>query len=312
MSRYFLIFGLLFSYLTTAQEYEYVYKNPEDSTYNCYLTITPPDSIEVKGLLVRDYSSLPSLPSNKPYPYKWRDLALENGLIVLYTVTSSYFPELYYQDEAPQRLDEIIHEVVEKHKISKEYIFIGGISASGARAMRFAQFCEMGKSKYGTKITGVFSVDSPLDLERFYNSVHNHKENFTDGMLWEAKLMTKVFKEQFSDSPLNIPEEYRASSVYSYTNPKASNAKWLMNTSVIFFHEPDIDWWIEERGATYFDINSFDIAGLYNYLKLSDHKDVELVTTTQKGFNRKGERNCHSWTIVDEVYLIDWILKRID
>lgn len=197
MSRYFLIFGLLFSYLTTAQEYEYVYKNPEDSTYNCYLTITPPDSIEVKGLLVRDYSSLPSLPSNKPYPYKWRDLALENGLIVLYTVSSSYFPELYYQDEAPQRLDEIIHEVVEKHKISKEYIFIGGISASGARAMRFAQFCEMGKSKYGTKINGVFSVDSPLDLERFYNSVHNHKENFTDGMLWEAKLMTKVFKEQF-------------------------------------------------------------------------------------------------------------------
>jgi len=312
MYRYLLVFSFLLGYTVLGQEYNYVYKNKEDSTYNCYLSITPPDSIEVKGLLIRDYSSLPTLPSNNPYPYKWRDLALENGLIVLYTVTSNYFPELYYKDDAPQRLDEIIHEVVEKHKITKDHIFIGGISASGTRAMRFAQFCEQGKSKYGIKINGVFSVDSPLDLERFYRSVHTHKENFTDGMLWEAKLMTKVFAEQFTDSPDHIPEVYRESSVFSYTNPLESNAKWLMQTSVLFFHEPDIEWWIEARGATYLDINSYDIAGLYNHLKISNHNDVELVTTTQKGFNRKGERNCHSWSIVDEVYLIDWILKQIE
>ncbi len=312
MYRLLILLFFLIVNLTFGQEYNYVYKNKEDSTNNCYLSITPPDSIEVKGLLVRDYSSLPTLPSSKPYPYKWRDLALENGLIVLYTVTSNYFPELCYTDEPLKRLDVIINEVIKKYNVSEDNIFIGGISSSGTRALRFSQYCAMGLSKYNTKINGVFSVDSPLDLERFYNSVEQHKENFTDGMLWEANLMTKVFKEQFSDSPSIIPEVYRGRSVFSYTNPKESNAKWLMNTSLIFFHEPDIEWWIHERGATYFDINSYDIAGLYNYLKLSNHKDVELVTTTQKGFNRKGERNCHSWTIVDEVYLIDWILKRIE
>ena len=311
MYRCLLVFSFLLGCLALGQEYNYIYKNKEDSTYNCYLAITPPQGIDIKGLLVRDYSSLPALPSHKPYPFKWREQALENGLVVLYTVTSNYFPELYYQDNAPVLLDEMIQDVIKTYKIPEQNIFIGGISASGTRALRYAQFCNMGKSKYDIHINGVFSVDSPLDLERFYRSVHTHKDHFKDGMLWEAKLMKTVFAEQFIDSPDHIPDVYRKSSVFSYTNPKESNAKWLMNTSVLFFHEPDIEWWIEERGATYFDINSYDIAGLYNYLKLVKHKDTELVTTTGKGFDRKGNRNCHSWTIVDEEYLIDWIIKRL-
>ncbi len=311
MYRYLLVFSFLLGYTVLGQEYNYVYKNQEDSTYNCYLAITPAKGKAINGLLIRDYSSLPVLPSNKPYPFKWRDLALENGIMVLYTVTSNYFPELYYQDDAPKLLDDMIHEVITSYNIPKDNIFIGGISASGTRAMRYAQFCEMGKSKNNIKVNGVFSVDSPLDLERFYNSVHKHKTNFTDGMLWEANLMTKIFPEQFENSPINIPDTYRKSSVFSYSNPSKSNAKWLLNTSTLLFHEPDIEWWIEERGATYLDMNSFDIAGLYNYLKLAKHKDVELITTTGKGFDRKGNRNCHSWTIVDEVYLINWMLTRL-
>ena len=85
----------------------------------------------------------------------------------------------------------------------------------------------------------------------------------------------------------------------------------LLNTAIIFFHEPDMEWWIKERGATYYDINSFDIAGIYNFLLLHGHKDIELIATTGKGFDRNGLRNCHSWTIVDEDYLINWIIARI-
>ncbi|HRE58461.1 MAG TPA: hypothetical protein PLW09_11620 [Candidatus Kapabacteria bacterium] len=41
-------------------------------------------------------------------------------------------------------LDDIVSEVIEKYGIPKMNIFIGGISASGTRALRYAQYCEQG------------------------------------------------------------------------------------------------------------------------------------------------------------------------
>lgn len=292
------------------QKSEYVYKNKLDSTYNCYLTIIP-DSGKINGLIVRDYSTLPKTDNNRPYPYKWKDLALENGMAIVYTVTSNFFPELYYFDSSLFILDQLINEVVEKHDIPKQNIFIGGISASGTRALKYAQFCEMGKSKFGIKINGVFSVDSPLDFERFYNSAITNMSNFKDGMRWEAELMVKVFPQKFGGTPQTHLSSYQEHSVFSHSDSTGGNAKYLMNTALIFFHEPDIDWWIKERGASYYDINSFDIAGIYNKLKINGHQDVELITTTGKGFDRNGIRKCHSWTIVNEDYLIDWLVKRL-
>lgn len=310
MKNIILLLILGYTQFGFSQTTEYVYKNANDSTYNCYLTVLP-DHSDIKGLIIRDYSSLPTPIKTGSYPYKWRDLALENGLAILYTVTSNFFPELYYNDSGLVILDELVHEVIQKHAIPKQNIFIGGISASGTRALKYAQFCEMGKSKFNIQIKGVFAVDSPLDFERFYNSASKHKSNFKKGMLWEAKLMVKVFPAKLGGTPETNLIAYQSQSVYSATDSTGGNAKNLINTSTILFHEPDIDWWIKERGSTYYDINSYDIAGIYNYLKLNNHQDVELITTTGKGFNRKGERNCHSWSIVDEQYLIDWIIQRL-
>lgn len=293
-----------------SQKSEYVYKNVNDSSYNCYLTIIP-ENIGVRGLIVRDYSSLPKPQNNISSPYKWKDLALKKGIAIVYTVSSNFSPELYYNDSGLLILDQLVHEVIEKHAIPKKNIFIGGISASGTRALKYAQFCEKGKSKFGTTINGVFSVDSPLDFERFYNSASNHQSNFKKGMLSEAELILKVFPDKLGGAPLKNLKAYHQQSVFSHTAPTRGNAKHLMNTSVIFIHEPDIDWWINERGATYYDMNSFDIAGIYNYLKQKKHQDVELITTSGKGFDRNGVRNCHSWTIVNEEYLINWITTRL-
>jgi hypothetical protein len=266
--------------------------------------------MEIKGVIVRDYSRLPVLPNTKPYPFKWRDLALSQGLMVMYTTTSTYFPELYYDNVPMQLLDSMIYEVIEKYAIPKENVFMGGISASGTRALKYAQYCNQGKSKFGIKINGVFAVDSPLDLERFYYSALNNGKYFMKGMKSEAEMMLQVFPERLG-YPGNKKATYTKASVYSYMDKDGGNASHLKSTSVLLIHEPDIDWWIKERGATYFDINSFDNAGMYNYLKNQKHLDVELLTTTGKGFDRNGNRKCHSWTIVDEGYLISWITSRL-
>lgn len=309
--NYLTLLLLLLSYSAHSQTtYEYIFNNPNDSSYNCSLTILP-DSGGIKGLIVRDYTSLPDIAATNPSPYQWRKLALNKGFAIVYTTTSDFFPGLCYTEDGLVLLDELLHQVIQKHTIPTQNIFIGGLSASGTRAMRYAQYCEQGKSKYGIHINSVFSVDSPLDLERFYQSVKNNKKNFKAGMLEEAQLMEVVFPLKLGSLPENAAA-YRKNSVYSYLDSTGGNAKYLLNTPILLFHEPDIDWWLAERGCTYLDINSFDVVGLYNWLKQNGHIDIELVTTTHKGFDRNGNRKCHSWTIVDEEYLIQWMVNRLD
>ncbi len=308
MKTKLLLFFFVFSQLLNAQNFEYVYRDKNDSAVNCYLKAIPKTK-KIKGLIVRDYSALPDVRVKSRY--RFQGLALKNGFMVLYTVTSKYFPEMYYSDSCTQLLDEIINEVLTKHQIPKENLFIGGISASGTRALRYAQYCEQGKSKFGHKVKGVFAVDSPLDLERFYYSAKNHMGNLKAGMLTEAKMMVKVFPEKLGGTPEEVPGRYRDASVYSATDSLGGNAKYYLNIPIIIFHEPDVDWWINERGSVYYDMNSYDIAGFVNRLKLLGGKKIEMVSTTGKGFDWEGKRNCHSWTIVNEDYLMKWILKTL-
>jgi len=298
---------LAISFSVSGQRFEYVYKNPADSTFNCYLKIFP-ETDSIKGLIIRDYSNLPDI--TKKSPYQLVQLSSKAGMMTLITNTSRQFPELFTSDTILRLLDEMVLEVVKQHDIPTDNIFIGGISSSGTRALRYAQYCAEGKSII--KINGVFVVDSPLDLERFYNSAFYNKKNFTDGMLWEANLMIPLFDSLFSGSPKEHYKAYRNSSVFSQTDSLGGNAPLLKNTDILIFHEPDIDWWINERGCSYYDINSYDLVAFTLLLKKMGNQNVDLITTREKGFDRNGIRKPHSWTIVDEDYLMNWILTRIE
>jgi hypothetical protein len=288
------------------QQHEYVYRNPSNSSFNCYLKLLP-ESDTIRGLIVRDYSRLFDVTEKSPY--RFTDLALEAGFMVLITNTSNQFPELFTSDSTMRLLDEIIQEVVMEHEVPGDNIFIGGMSSSGTRALRFAQYCAQGKSQ--TKIRGVFVVDSPLDLERFYNSAFYHRKNFSGGMLSEANLILPHFDSLFGGSPKEYYNAYKNSSVFTQSDSLGGNASFLQNTNIIIFHEPDINWWIAERGCSYYDINSYDLAAFTLFLGKLGNTNVELITTTGKGFDTNGNRKPHSWSIVDEEYLLSWILKRL-
>jgi len=298
---------LIICQITFAQQYEYVYRNPADSSSNCYLKFFPKTD-SIRGLIIRDYSSL--FDAREKSPYQFTDLALEAGTLVLITNTSNQFPELFTADSSIKLLDEMIKEVIKEHQIPEKNIFIGGISSSGTRALRYAQYCAEGKSEI--KIRRVFIVDSPLDLARFYNSAFYHKKNFKGGMLSEAKLILPLLDSIFGGSPNEFAEDYKNASVFLHLDDLGGNAHHLKNTDIIIFHEPDIDWWIRERGCSYFDINSYDLVAFTILMRSLGNENIELITTTGKGFDSAGKRKPHSWTIVDEEYLIDWIVQRVE
>ncbi|SFT90729.1 hypothetical protein SAMN05216474_3084 [Lishizhenia tianjinensis] len=307
--KFSLLLVLLVHLTVFAQKEVYVYKNPKDSTRNAYLKIIP-DTDSIKGMVVRDFTRLPD--TAKASPYQFQNLCSEKGILTLYTSTTVVFPELFVEDSVMQMLDDIIAEVVQDHQIPRQNIFIGGISASGARALRYTAYCAQGKSQNNIQIKGAFSVDSPLDLTRFYSSIDRNKENFLAGMKWEADYMENYFLEHFKGDIYYNAKAYEDASVYSQHKEGGGNAVALKNASLILFHEPDIDWWLKERGCSYYDINSFDIAAFVMELRAQGNDDVTLITTTGKGFDRKGNRKPHSWTIVNEVLLMNWIMERLD
>ena len=105
------------------QNHSYHYKNPTDSSVNCYLKVYPTQKI--KGLIVRDYSRLPN--AKKESPYQFLKMATVEGYLTLYTCTSTFFPELFYHDSPMQRLDSIIYKVVKNEGLEGKPIFLGGI-----------------------------------------------------------------------------------------------------------------------------------------------------------------------------------------
>lgn len=303
------LIGLLFCLSSYGQEYITVFRNPQDSSFNSYLLVLPKAKEEIGGLIVRDYSRLPN--ASKKSRYRWIELAIENNLAMLYTCTSDYFPELYYNDAPAMLLDSILNEVLVKYTIPKQNVFIGGMSASGTRALQFEKFLRQGKSKFENKLAGVFICDSPLDFERFYYSAEDIlKRNHPKGMNEEAKWMMKSFPLKLGGTPYEVEAAYRKASVFSYLAVSGGNAAYFKETPLLFFHEPDMDWWMAERNATYKDINSFDIVGFHKALLNLGNNDVQVIATSNKDFDAEGERKPHSWTIVDESILIDWIVKR--
>ena len=301
----FVLAGLLISApILFAQTHRYVYRDPADTTRNCFLLIKPNE--QPKGLVVRDYTRLPD--TSMASPFQFTGLMVDAGWAVVYTVTSQGYPDLYYTDEGPEMLDSIIHEIISDHHIDARRIVMGGISASGTRSLRFAQFCEQGKSAFGLKLAGAFAVDPPLDLERFYCSAERITErNNEKSDQWEARLMLNVPPVRLGGSLNDGPEVYHKASVYARNAVAGGNAGFLKDVPVRFYHEPDVDWWLEERAADYYDFNSIDIVGCVQQIRDLGGKKVELVTTSGKGFDRNGRRKPHSWTIVDEVELANWI-----
>ncbi|MEZ4804400.1 MAG: hypothetical protein R2852_02655 [Bacteroidia bacterium] len=286
-----LVLLLTLSTLTqTLQAYSIktVYKNSSDSSVNCY-TVLVPETKQVRGLLIRDYSSLP--PYQDSAKFRLDELVDGKGIVIAYVVSSTYFPELFYHDTVVHVLDEIVEEILVKYKIPRQNIFTGGISSSGTRALRYAQYCEQGKSKYKHKVKAVFVVDSPLDLERFYWSAVRNEKSFTDGMLWEAKLMQTVFPYQMGGTPVEKLDAYRSASVFSASDSTGGNAVHYKNLPILIFHEPDIDWWMNERGAGYYDINSIDLVGFALKLKQLGNEQVIVKTTTGKGFDKTDNAN---------------------
>lgn len=290
---------------------ETIYMNPGDSSkhvISLWSANTP-----VKGMVV----ILPPYGGDNNYYANSKLISLflkyEIAFATIYSGSTGY-----HDDVDILALDSMMQVVIEKNNIPKDKIVLGGFSAGGYGALRYAIFSKSGKHKLGITPAGLFSVDAPLDLERWYNGMELflQRADSTNIMYGEANYMTWKFRNMYKGSPKENLAAYRENSVVSIFTADGGNAWYLKDYPIRLYTEPDINWYIENVRADYLSINAIDQAALINILKLAGNKKATLITTTGKGYRPEfnNARIPHSWSIVDEddfgKWVIDLIIKK--
>ncbi|MBL0073459.1 MAG: hypothetical protein IPP34_17250 [Bacteroidetes bacterium] len=75
--------------------------------------------------------------------------------------------------------------------------------------------------------------------------------------------------------------------------------------------EPEIQWWLQERGYDLSYNNITDHAAMINELQRLGNKNAVLETTTNKGYRKPDNtRHPNSWSIADPAHLIKWLLAQ--
>lgn len=285
------------------QKMEKVQLEKGDSTKNCYTAIYPLQK-PWKGLVM----IIPGFGETAEAVLEATDLpkkCAQNGLFtIIPTMQDGVFS--FGVDSASQAsLTRIIQDVAAKNtEISELPFYVGGFSIGGSAAIKYAE-------SHPKSTAAVFAIDPPLDFERFYAVCKRGVRLAGTGAANpEQVYMLQRIPEIMGGTPETAIANYYKTSPYSFTDTTQSAAKRLINTPLRIYSEPDIQWWMEHRGSDMSCLNIMDASGLINELNRLGNRKAVLIATENKGFRRPNHvRHPHSWSIVDDAEMIDWLLQ---
>jgi hypothetical protein len=286
-----------------AQDGEVVCHQQFKTSNNCYRLYRPTDP--ARGLVVM-------LPYYGSDANEFSSAALPGLLAKKNVATMVVSAGGYLMDNDLVTLRELIGKVVQELNIPAGSLVVGGISAGGTGAVRYSEYCISGHCDARSRPVAIFSVDAPLDFESWWNRAKlNLRRGNPKSGLEESQAILDALRSAMGGSPDQVRQAYRSRSPFLASERDGGNAHLLKNVPIRLYTEPDVIWWIENIGCDYYTMNAIDQAALVLQLRALDNTKAELITTTGKWFRPPGTRNPHSWTIVDEPDLADWIAKSL-
>ena len=123
--------------------------------------------------------------------------------------------------------------------------------------------------------------------------------------------MIDRIKKEMGGTPATALENFYNNSPYSYSDTTQRAIKSLIKTPVMIISEPDIQWWLSQRGYDYSYINITDQAAMINEWQKLGNDKVILITTIDKGYRKPNNtRHPHSWSIADPEQTITWLQSK--
>ena len=257
-----------------------------------------------KGLLIL-FPCFPCDAQNTLSEFKITPISEKNDFSVL---AMNLNRRLFLNKSEKQQLAEQLEKIVLENNLSKENVFIGGFSSGGNVSLLLSDYLIKNKSQVQPK--GVFVVDAPIDLLALYKTAQkNLKMNSSKASIQEATWIKSFFEQEFGN-PENGIDNYEKYSPFTLETQNIKNLKNLKNLKIRFYTEPDLKWWQENRQNNYEDLNAYYLKKLSNKLKAEfGGKNIELIETENKGYRASGERHPHSWAIVNEKQLMEWMTE---
>jgi len=235
--------------------------------------------------------------------------AVQREVATLYITTGNLF-EFLFDEEKYRQLDDYLGKAIIENQLPADKMVFAGMSLAGTRAMKFGEWCMMGKSRYGIRPAGIAVCDAPLDFVRFWQELKRAmKLNHDPVSVSEAGWVSTVLERNLGGSPDDNPAAWLDYSPYSHQRLDGGHAALLKTVPVRAYTEPDVLWWMENRGKDYYAMNAIDAAALINTLRLLGNEKAELILTQNRGHHPDGTRHPHSWSIVDNAELVQWVLE---
>ena len=234
------------------------------------------------------------------------DIASANNITVL---LMNFNQHLWLSDSEKKDLEEIIMDAVIQYSIKIDNTYIGGFSSGGNVTLLLSDYLKLTESSIQPK--GLFITDSPVDLLGLYeNSQKAIEKNKSEPAVQEANWIIEMFNLEFGTGETSYSNYESKSPYFSKTN-STKNISNLNGLKIRLYSEPDTLWWKQNRDAEYEDMNAYYIEQLANDLgKLYGVEHVTYIKTENRGYRANGNRHPHSWAIIDEEDLINWILTK--
>jgi len=291
-----------------AQKLETTYMDPKDSSLNMYIAILP------EGVLVKAFMFLlPGLGGTAQDVLQQTDLpkyAAQKGLLTIIPVSKNGVLYFGIDGSSQQSLNDQIKNAINKYKLQGKDFYIGGFSIGGSCAVKYAESSATNNNSLRPK--AVFGIDPPLDFERYYNAAKRIiRLSVALPVMQELPYMIDRIQTEMHGTPKTALENFYNISPYSFSDTTQRAIKTLVNIPIMLITEPDVQWWLSQRGYDYSFINVVDQAAMINELQRLGNSNAVLITTSNKGFRQPGDvRHPHSLSIAEPEQLVNWLLSQ--
>ena len=251
------------------------------------------------------FGGFPESPVDIEREFNIRDIASEHGVnLVLMEVNQRVLVE----DSEVEFLAQTIDAAMMNHQLGKEKVAIGGYSSGGNIAMLVSNAMMISDS-ITIKPKGVFVIDSPLDLALLYEAsvrVSNQTidEEYAQNYGYQVQML-----EHLLGNPSEDISDYEHYSPFTYQTKNTNNVEGLKAVSIRLYTEPALEW-SKQHGLQPEDVNAYGLQRFKELMKAQfSTSSIELIPTENKGYDSRGKRNPHHWSIVDKQDLIKWIVS---
>lgn len=274
-----------------------------DTHSGYYLVAEPEKKDSIRGVLVL-LAGFGQTPDHTVPETKLHKEATSKNILTIFCAGGN---KLYADSITQQKLSHILADVISRYRVKPTDFVLGGFSAGGMIAMRYAELCVEFPDKFPIQPKGIFTVDSPIDIFTIYEQLEETaRNNYSEIAVEEAVRAITFIKNDFGVPRENI-ETYAKLTPFSMNKSYSQNEIFLKDLAVRTYHDVDIAWRIINRNQTVHLSNYEMSAELINRLVLMGNKRAEFMQSFKTGYRSNGQRHPHSWSIVDEKELIVWM-----